>query len=107
MSIKIQEFAHLKSLSIKIQDFPEQSLEFKQDPRMGGNLEFEQDSRLYLYLKEYQFKQFIYSENNQNLSHNLSPFPPQKPFLHYHYIQTSQIDFSIAPQEHLNHPDSL
>ena len=56
MSIKIQEFSQKISLSIKIQDFPEQNLEFKQDPRMGGNLEFEQDSRLYLYLKEYQFK---------------------------------------------------
>ena len=56
MSIKIQEFSQKILLSIKIQDFPEQSLEFKQDPRMGGNLEFEQDSRLYLYLKEYQFK---------------------------------------------------
>ena len=43
-------------MSIKIQDFPEQSLEFKQDPRLGGNLEFKQDSRLYLNLKEYQFK---------------------------------------------------
>ena len=56
MSIKIQDFSQKILLSIKIQDFPEQSLEFKQDPRMGGNLEFEQDSRLYLYLKEYQFK---------------------------------------------------
>ena len=43
-------------MSIKIQDFPEQSLEFKQEPRMGGNLEIEQDSRLYFYLKEYKFK---------------------------------------------------
>ena len=43
-------------MSIKIQDFPEQSFEFKQDLRMGGNLEFKQDSRLYLYLKEYKFK---------------------------------------------------
>ena len=43
-------------LSIKIQDFPEQSFEFKQDPRIGGNLEFEQDLRYYLYSKEYQFK---------------------------------------------------
>ena len=37
----------------KIQDFPEQSLEFKQNPRMGVNFEFQQDSRLDLYLKEY------------------------------------------------------
>ena len=80
MSIKIQEFSQQILLSIKIQDFSEQNLEFNQDQRMGGNLEFEQDSRLYLYLKEYQFKLFIYSENNQNLSHNLSPFPPQIPF---------------------------
>ena len=43
-------------MSIKIQDFPEQILDFKQDPRMGENLEFKQDSRLYLYLKEYKFK---------------------------------------------------
>ena len=80
MSIKIQEFSQKILMSIKIQDFPEQSLEFKQDPRMDGNLEFEQDSRLYLYLKEYQIK-----------------CSPQNPFLHYHYIQTSQIDFLIAP----------
>ena len=56
MSIKIQEFSQKILLSIKILDIPEQSLEFKQNPRMGGNLEFEQDSRLYLYLKEYKFK---------------------------------------------------
>ena len=56
MSIKIQEISQKILMSIKIQDSPEQSLEFQQDPRMGGNLEFEQDSRLYLYLKEYQFK---------------------------------------------------
>ena len=56
MSIKIQEFCQQFLLSIKIQDFSEQSLEFKQDPRMGGNLEFEQDLRLDLYLKEYLFK---------------------------------------------------
>ena len=37
-------------MSIKIQDFPEQNLEFKQDLRTGVNLEFEQDSRQYLYL---------------------------------------------------------
>ena len=36
-------------MSIKIQDFPEQSLDFKQDPRMDGNLEFEQDSKQHLY----------------------------------------------------------
>ena len=42
---------------IKInQESPEHNREFKQDLRMGGNLEFEQDSRLYRYLKEYQFK---------------------------------------------------
>ena len=39
-----------------IQDFPEKSLEFKQDLRMGGYLEVKQDSRLYLYLKENQLK---------------------------------------------------
>ena len=76
MSIKIQEFSQKILLSIKIQDFPEQSLLFKQDSRMGGNLEFEQDS--ILYLKEY----------NQSLSHNSSPFTPQKPCLYYHYIHT-------------------
>ena len=56
MSIQIQEFSQKILLSIKIQDFPEQSLEFKQDSRMGGNIEFKQDSRVYLNLKEYQFK---------------------------------------------------
>ena len=45
MSIKIQQFSQKILMSIKIQDFPEQNLEFKQDPRMGGNLEIEQDSR--------------------------------------------------------------
>ena len=87
MSIKIQEFSQKISLSIKIQDFLEQNLEFKQDPRMGENLDFEQDSRQYLYLKEYQFKYFIYFENkrcrNHNLSYNISPFPSQTHFLHY------------------------
>ena len=49
MSIKIQEFSENISLSIENQDFSVQNLKFKQDPRMGGNLEFEQDSRQYLY----------------------------------------------------------
>ena len=64
-------------MSIKIQDFPEQSLEFKQDPRMGENLEFEQDSRLYLYSKECQFKivnselksYFKYISSSTNISY--------------------------------------
>ena len=56
ISIKIKELYQKILSSIKIQDFPEQSIEFKHDTRMGGNLEFEQDSRLYLYLNEYQFK---------------------------------------------------
>ena len=70
MSIKIQEFSQKISLSIKNQDFPEQNL--KQDPRMGKTLEFEQDSRQYLYLIEYQFKLFIYYENIQCHICNLS-----------------------------------
>ena len=45
MSIKIQAFSQKILFSIKIQDFLEQSFDFKQDPRMSGNLEFEKDSR--------------------------------------------------------------
>ena len=56
MSIKIQEFSQKISLSIKIQDFPEQNIEFKHDPRMSGYLEFEQDSRKYFSSKEYKLE---------------------------------------------------
>ena len=49
----IQQISQQISLSIKSK---EQNLEFKQYPRVGGHLEFEQDSRQYIYLKEYQFK---------------------------------------------------
>ena len=56
MSIKIKKILQQISLSIKIQEFPEQNLEIKQDPSMEGSLDFGQDSRQYFYLKEYQFK---------------------------------------------------
>ena len=39
----IQQISQQISLSIKIQDIPEQNLELKQYPIMGGNLEFEQE----------------------------------------------------------------
>ena len=57
------------SKNIINQDFPEQNFEFNQDPRMGGNLEFEQDSRQNLYLN-IKLKLFIYSENNQCHNHD-------------------------------------
>ena len=76
MSIKIQECSQKLSLSIKIQDFPEQNLDFKRDPRMGEHLEIQD-------LKEYQFISFPNNQcHNHNLSYNLSPFPPQKLFIH-------------------------
>ena len=84
---------------IKIQDFPDQNLEFKQDPRNVGNLEFEKDVRQYLYSKISFQIIHIFWKLFKSIS---SPGT-----LHYNYIQTSQTDFVIAPQEHLNHPDSL
>ena len=58
---------------INIQEFFDNQ-DFGQDPRMDGNLEFEQGLRQYLYSKEQQFKQFKYSEinlfHNRNLSYN-------------------------------------
>ena len=51
MSIKIQELSQNILFSIKIQYFPWQNHEFKQNQIMGGNLEFEQDSRQYIYSK--------------------------------------------------------
>ena len=47
--IKDSKNSYKISLLIKIQDFPDQNLEFKQDPRNVGNLEFEKDVRQYLY----------------------------------------------------------
>ena len=45
------------SFSIKIQDLPEQNAEFKEDQRMGGNLEYKHYSRKRkVFLKENQFK---------------------------------------------------
>ena len=85
---------------IKIQDFPDQNLEFKQDPRNVGNLEFEQDVRQYLYSKISIQIIHIFWKLFKSIS-------SQEPFVPYNYIQTSQTDFLIAPQEHLNHSDSL